>query len=143
MHVRLIPGGRFTGHVFRQMQPGERLRIERPFGRFVLRESVLPIIFVAGATGFAPVKSLIEYAFPMSMQRRMVLYWRVRRPEELYARDLVQGWTREHDHFTYVPVVSEPKPEDARPGRTDLVHEAIVAHFPDLSGYDVYTCGSV
>ncbi|HYL18868.1 MAG TPA: 2Fe-2S iron-sulfur cluster-binding protein, partial [Burkholderiales bacterium] len=63
MHVRLIPGGRFTTHVFTQMHEGDRLRIEGPFGQFELRESERPILFVAGATGFAPVKSLVEYAF--------------------------------------------------------------------------------
>ena len=143
MHVRLISGGRFTTRVFTQTNPGDLVRIEGPFGRFFLRESSRPIIFVAGATGFAPVKSLLEYAFETGMQRRMYLYWGVRRPGDLYLQELVQRWTREHANFTYVPVISEPKPEDQWHGRTGLVHEAILQDFPDLSGYEIYTCGSV
>jgi NAD(P)H-flavin reductase/ferredoxin len=143
MHVRLIPGGRFTTQVFTRMQPGERLRIEGPFGRFFLRESERPIIFVAGATGFAPVKSLLEYAFETRMERRMYLYWGVRRPGDLYLQELVQRWSQEHPNFIYVPVISEARPEDGWSGRTGLVHEAILHDFADLSGYEIYTCGSV
>ena len=143
MHVRLIPGGRFTTHVFTQMLEGDRLRIEGPFGQFELRESERPIIFVAGATGFAPVKSLVEYAFKIGLKRKMVLYWGVRRRQDLYMAELPQQWAREHANFTFVPVLSEPQPEDRWDGRTGLVHEAILHDIPDLSGYDIYTCGSV
>ena len=143
MHVRLIPGGRFTTHVFTRMREGDQLRIEGPFGQFELRESERPIIFVAGATGFAPVKSLVEYAFNVGLERRMVLYWGVRRRADLYMDELPRQWAQKHPNFTFVPVLSEPLPEDRWDGRTGLVHEAILRDFPDLSGYDIYTCGSV
>jgi NAD(P)H-flavin reductase len=143
MHVRLIAGGRFTTHVFTQMREGDRLRIEGPFGQFFLREGDKPIIFVAGATGFAPVKSILEYAFSMGMQRRMYLYWGVRRPHDLYLAELPQQWSREHINFDFVPVLSDAIPEDRWTGRTGLVHEAILHDFTDLSGYEIYTCGSI
>jgi hypothetical protein len=41
-----------------------------------------------------------------------------------------------------VPVISEPAPEDNWTGRTGFVHQAILADFPDLGGYQVYACGS-
>jgi NAD(P)H-flavin reductase/quinol-cytochrome oxidoreductase complex cytochrome b subunit len=143
MHVRLIPGGRFTGHVFTGMREGERLRIEGPLGEFSLRESDKPLIFVAGATGFAPVKSMLEYAFRVGLERQMILYWGVRRPTDLYMAQLPERWAREHANFRFVPVLSEPRPEDGWRGRTGLVHEAILQDFPDLSGFEIYTCGSV
>jgi CDP-4-dehydro-6-deoxyglucose reductase len=131
LHIRRIPGGRFTTHVFEAMKPGDRLRFEGPLGSFFLREdSEKPIIFVAGSTGFAPVKSMLEYAFARGVKRRMFLYWGVRRPEDLYLRSLPETWAREHENFTFVPVIS------------GFVHERILADFPDLSGYQVYACGS-
>jgi len=142
IHVRLIAGGRFTTYVFTQMKKGERLRIEGPFGEFELRESGRPIIFVAGATGFAPTKSILEYAFKAGLKRRMYLYWGVRRRTDLYLAELPQRWAREHSNFTFVPVLSEPHPEDRWDGKTGLVHEAILRDFPDLSGFEIYTCGS-
>ncbi|HZP93072.1 MAG TPA: 2Fe-2S iron-sulfur cluster-binding protein [Burkholderiales bacterium] len=144
LHVRRIAGGRFTGHVFDAMKAGDRLRFEGPFGAFVLREeSPRPIIFVAGATGFAPVKSMLEEAFRKNVRRPMVLYWGVRTRADLYMAELPERWAREHPNFSFVPVLSEPRPEDGWSGRTGLVHEAILQDFPTLGGYEVYACGSM
>jgi NAD(P)H-flavin reductase/ferredoxin len=143
LHIRLIPGGRFTTHVFEGMRAGDRLRFEGPLGSFFLREdSEKPMIFVAGSTGFAPVKSMVEYAFAKGLKRKMLLYWGVRRLQDLYLGELPAQWAREHENFTFVPVLSEPAPEDHWTGRTGLVHEAILADFPNLAGYQVYACGS-
>ena len=143
LHIRRIPGGRYTTHVFERMRPGDRLRFEGPLGSFFLREhSEKPMIFVAGSTGFAPVKSMLEYAFSRGVERRMALYWGVRRPADLYFGDLPAKWAREHANFSFVPVISHPAAEDAWAGRTGPVHEAILADFGDLSGYQVYACGS-
>ncbi|MEO8143296.1 MAG: CDP-6-deoxy-delta-3,4-glucoseen reductase [Betaproteobacteria bacterium] len=144
LHVRRIPGGRFTTEVFTRMKVGDSLRFEGPLGAFTLREdSEKPILFVAGSTGFAPVKSMVEHAFHAGLQRRMILYWGVRHRADLYLGALAERWAREHANFSFVPVLSDPAPEDAWTGRTGLVHEAILADYPDLSAHQVYACGSV
>ena len=143
LHVRRIPGGRFTGHVFDAMKAGDDLRFEGPYGDFTLRDSERPILFVAGATGFAPVKSIVEDAFRRGLRRPMWLYCGVRRPEGLYMAGLAEGWQREHANFHFVPVLSHVEPGDVWAGRRGLVHEAMLADFPDMSGYEVYVCGSV
>jgi NAD(P)H-flavin reductase len=144
LHVRRVPGGRFTTAVFERLQPGDRLRFEGPLGRFVLREPCeRPIIFIAGATGFAPVKSLLEHAFATGIAQPLYLYWGVRRRHDLYMAELAERWQREHANFHFVPVLSEPAPEDQWEGRTGLVHQALLEDFPDLSGYAVYACGSL
>ncbi|MBI3370056.1 MAG: 2Fe-2S iron-sulfur cluster binding domain-containing protein [Burkholderiales bacterium] len=142
LHVRRIPGGRFTGHVFDHLRVGDTLAFEGPLGGFTLREGTRPILFVAGATGFAPVKSIVEDALHRGIRRPMRLYWGGRRPKDLYLLDLAQRWQREHDNFRVVPVLSQALPEDAWAGRTGFVHEAILADFADLAAYDVYVCGS-
>ena len=144
LHVRKVPGGRFTTTVFESMRPGDTVRFEGPVGSFTLHEpSDKPLIFVAGATGFAPVKSLLEQAFLLGIQRPLQLYWGVRSRRDLYMAQLPERWAREHPNFRFVPVLSEPEPEDHWKGRTGLVHEAILADHPDLSGFAVYACGSV
>jgi NAD(P)H-flavin reductase/ferredoxin len=143
LHVRRIPGGRFTGHVFDAMRAGDTIRFEGPLGSFTLREGRRPILLVAAATGFAPVKSIVEDAFHRGVRRPIHLYWGVRRPQELYMLELARGWEREHPGFRFVPVVSEPQPPDGWTGRTGLVHEAMLADIPDLAGHEVYVCGSV
>ncbi|HSN31489.1 MAG TPA: cytochrome b N-terminal domain-containing protein [Ideonella sp.] len=142
LHVRRMPGGRFTGFVFESMQVGDVFVFEAPMGGFTLRESTRPIVFVAGATGFAPVKSIIEDAFRRGVQRPMWLYWGVRRRADLYMAELAERWAREHANFHFVPVLSEPAPEDDWHGRTGLVHEALLADFDRLGEHEVYVCGS-
>lgn len=143
LHVRLVPGGRFTTHVFEQMKVGDSLRFEGPLGDFTLRESSRPILFVAGATGFAPIKSIVEDAFRRGVQRSMQLYWGVREAGDLYMLELAESWQREHSNFEVIPVVSDGADGDGWTGRRGLVHEAMLADHPDLNGYEVYACGSV
>ena len=142
LHVRLIPGGRFTTHVFEGMKVGDPIRLEGPIGRFTLRESERPILFLAGATGFAPVKSIIEDAFHRGIKRPMRLYWGVRKPSDLYLKELAERWEREHENFSFIPVISHGDADDGWTGRRGLVHEAILADFPNLSGQELYACGS-
>ncbi len=144
LQIRRVPGGLFTTRVFGEMKEGDTLQFEGPLGSFFLREdSRKPIIFVAGATGFAPVKSMVEHAFHTGMKRKMYLYWGVRSLRDLYLPELPRRWAREHENFVFIPVLSEPKPEDEWTGRTGLVHEAILADFPNLSEHQIYACGSV
>ena len=51
-------------------------------------------------------------------------------------------WAASHANIHYVPVLSEPAADDAWSGRTGFVHHAVLADFPDLSGHQVYACGS-
>ena len=143
LHVRLIPGGRFTTHVFDRMRVGDSLPLEGPLGRFTLRDSERPILFVAGATGFAPIKSIVEDAFHRGVRRPMVLYWGVRHRDDLYMLELAETWARVHDNFQVVAVLSDSHPGDGWTGRRGMVHEAMLEDHPDLSGYEVYACGSV
>lgn len=141
--IRLVKGGLFTTHVFEEMKVGDEVRFEGPIGDFSLRESERPIVLVAGATGFAPIKSMVEDAFQRGLKRQIHLYWGVRQLKDLYLPDLPQRWAREHDNFHFIPVLSDPAPEDAWQGRTGLVHEAILQDFPELKGHEIYACGSV
>ncbi len=142
LHLRYVPGGAFTGHVFHDMKEKAILRIEGPLGSFYLREdSERPMIFVAGGTGFAPIKAMLEHALAAAITRPMHLYWGVRARRDLYLDTVPGAWAEEHSHFTYSPVLSEPLPEDRWGGRTGFVHEAVAADYPDLSGHEVYVSG--
>lgn len=143
LQIRLMKGGRFTTHVFEKMKEGDEVRFEGPIGDFSLRESQRPIVFVAGATGFAPVKSMVEDAFQRGLKREIHLYWGVRQLRDLYLPELPQQWARDHANFHFIPVLSEPAPEDVWNGRTGLVHQAILEDFPELKGHEIYACGSV
>jgi CDP-4-dehydro-6-deoxyglucose reductase len=100
------------------------------------------MLFMAGGTGFAPIKALIEHCLHAGIDRPMVLYWGVHSLKDLYMRDLPGRWQQGHADFTFIPVLSDPLPEDQWNGRTGLVHQAVLDDFPDLSGWQVYACGA-
>lgn len=142
LHIRLVAGGEFTGHVFNKMKEKDILRIEAPLGTFFLREeSEKPIVFVASGTGFAPIKAILQHMFHQNMTRPMVMYWGGRRPKDLYMDALCRQWAAEHAHFKYVPVISDGLAEDQWTGRTGFVHRAVMQDFPSLAGHQVYACG--
>jgi CDP-4-dehydro-6-deoxyglucose reductase len=142
LHVRHVPGGTFTDHVFGAMKERDILRFEGPLGSFFLQQSEKPILFVASGTGFAPIKAIVEDAFKKGVERPMTLYWGARRPKDLYLDELPRRWAADRPRqFTYVPVISDALPEDQWTGRTGFVHRAVMEDFADLSGHQVYACG--
>jgi CDP-4-dehydro-6-deoxyglucose reductase len=142
LHIRHMPGGKFTDHVFGAMKEKDILRMEGPFGSFFLREdSDKPVVLLASGTGFAPIKALIEHMQAKDITRPAVLYWGCRRKADLYQHAWVEQTMANFPSLQYVPVLSEPTPEDAWKGRTGLVHQAVMADLPDLSGHQVYACG--
>lgn len=141
LHVRLIEDGEFTSHVFDSMQEKDILRIEGPFGSFTLQEeSQRPMIFIAGGTGFGPIKGIIEHLIQEGITRPIFFYWGVRAEADLYLDELPQAWAQ-RENFKYVPVLSEPKAEDNWQGRTGLVHAAVMQDFDNLAEYEVYASG--
>ena len=143
LHVRHIPGGNFSEYVFTQMQERAILRFEGPLGTFFLREDTdKPMILMAGGTGFAPIKAIIEHALHKKFDRTMILYWGARSLSDLYMAGLPARWQAENPNFTFIPVLSDPKPEDRWTGRVGLVHQAILDDFDDMSGFQVYACGA-
>jgi len=146
LHIRHLVGGLFTDRLFAgTIRERSMIRFEGPQGTFFLREdSRKPIILLASGTGFAPIKSLLLYAFSrrVNARRPIVFYWGGRRPADLYLRDLVNVWVSAHENFRFVPVLSEAQGNDGWTGRIGLVHRAVLDDFADLSAQQVYACGA-
>jgi len=142
LHVRHVAGGDFTNFVFNDLALGDVLRVEGPLGTFVPREdSERPMLFVAGGTGFAPVKALIEHFLHLGTRRPMTLYWGARAPEELYLRALPQRWAEQSSILKFNAVVSDLERLGDSGLRGGLVHEAVLEDHADLAGFDVYMSG--
>lgn len=140
LHVKHVPGGDFTEHVFEGMKAGEILRLEGPLGTFFVRGgSDRPMIMVAGGTGFAPLKAMLETLLEHGDPRQIRLYWGARNAGELYMHERAREWERRHRHLEFVPVLAEP--DAGWRGRTGLVHEAVLHDHPSLAAFDVYMSG--
>ena len=143
LHVRHVPGGQFTDHLFSTMKERDLLRLRGPHGSFFLREDTpKPMLLVAGGTGFAPIKAIVEHAIAQGNERPMHIYWGGRCLADLYLLRLAEQWPVQHAHIRFTPVLSESPADQHWAGRTGLVHLAAMADHPDLSGHQAYICGS-
>ncbi|MGR3914994.1 MAG: CDP-6-deoxy-delta-3,4-glucoseen reductase [Gammaproteobacteria bacterium] len=144
LHIRHVPGGRFTPRVFTAMRERDLLRFEGPFGTYFLREDeARPVIMVAGGTGFAPLKALIQQALEADPARRIHLFWGARDAQDIYMHTLAEEWARARENFCYTPVLSAPPPprNDDWHGARGWVHESVLAAYDDFAAYDVYASG--
>ena len=142
LHIRHLPGGKFTDQVFSTLKEKDILRMEGPFGSFFLRESDKPMVLLASGTGLAPIKALIEQLRDTASERPAVLYWGCRSRADLYLHDWAAQAAHDLPNLSYIPVLSAPLPSDGWTGRTGFVHQAVMTDLPDLSGYQVYACGA-
>jgi CDP-4-dehydro-6-deoxyglucose reductase, E3 len=143
LHIRVLKGGAFSEYAANELQEKAILRLEAPFGNFFLREnSDKPCIFVAGGTGFAPIKGIIEHMLHNNIKRDIILYRGARQLQDLYMHELCEKWAELMPNVTYIPVLSEPLATDNWAGRTGLVHEAVLADHKDLRGFQAYVCGA-
>ncbi len=143
LHIRHIPGGRFTDQVFSTMKEKDVLRAEGPYGSFYLREdSDKPIVFLASGTGFAPIKALIEHIRHHQIIRDVTLYWGGRRPSDLYMSQWIEAQCAAMPNLKYIPVISDAEEVDNWSGRTGFVHNAVLEDHPNLTGFQVYACGA-
>lgn len=140
LHIRHVPGGKFSTNILSRFSVGDPLRIEVPFGDFHLRASKRSAILVATGTGFAPIKSIVETAIHAGQCRPMHFYWGARRRDDMYLADLPGRWAQRLPWFSFTPVLSEPPRSWA--GHTGLVHNAVREDHADLSAADVYACGN-
>jgi CDP-4-dehydro-6-deoxyglucose reductase len=93
--------------VFDGLKVKELMRFQGPFGTFFLRqESTKPVILMAGGTGFAPIKAILEQAFHLASDRSFHLFWGVRAKRDLYLDAEIRSWLEQHANLTYTPVLS-------------------------------------
>jgi len=143
LHVRHLPGGLFTDHVFSDLKVRDILQIEVPMGNFYLRqEHAKPIIMVASGTGFAPIKSIINDIHQKHLERTIHFYWGARKKIDLYEYDVAKQMVKDDLNLDFIPVLSEPTDQCQWNGRVGNVHEIVMKDHPHMLGFEVYACGA-
>ena len=143
LHIRHMPGGGFTSTVVPGLVKGDVLQVEMPHGDFFLREdSQRPLLFIAGGTGFAPIKSIIDHVIKRNIDRPITLFWGARHSTGLYAPEVISKWLKLRPLLRYEPVISEAQDGLIWTGRHGFVHQAVLESFDSVADYDVYACGA-
>jgi NAD(P)H-flavin reductase/ferredoxin len=138
-HVRRTQGGATSAHVAERLKLGDSVRVEGPFGASYLREAHRgPIIAVAGGSGMAPLKSIIERAIQKELPQHIYFYFGVRSERDLYLHDHFAALAAKHPHLHFTPVLSDGPSNGLRTG---LVHEAVAQDFDEFDGCKAYLAG--
>ena len=124
----------FSDTLFNSLKTNDRIELHGPYGEFVLEDSsTRPVVFVAFGVGFAPIKSLIQHSMSLDLAEAMDLHWFADKAGH-YQNNLCRSWADALDNFRYFPHVLGSGLEQSLTG--------IVAEYPDIERYDVYSAGT-
>ena len=114
--------------------------IEVGLGISQLREhSELPLVLLAGGTGFSYVKSMADHLAEVQSKRPVFFYWGVRDESALYAKQEMEDWAASQENFNFIPVVEHGS--ESWQGHTGYVHKAVMKDFDSLAAYEIYMAG--
>jgi NAD(P)H-flavin reductase/ferredoxin len=142
-HVRHVPGGAFTSWLHGEARVGHRLEGHGPYGDFWLRPAKAPILAIAGGSGMAPIKAVLEQALADGIERDVAYFFGARRQEDLYCLDdvlrLQKGW---RGRFEFIPVLSgEHDGSDWRGARGFVAEHMAEILGERIQDHHVYMCG--
>lgn len=139
-HIRHVPNGAVSGYVAEKLQVGERVRFKGPYGSVYWHGSHNgSVVAIAGGSGLAPIKSIIEMALSSGFDQDMYLYFGVRDERDIYYERELLGLARKYANFRFTPVLSTPS--GPTPRRTGWVHAAVAADLIHLGGRKLYLAG--
>jgi len=132
LHIRCLPDSPYSIYLIETLKKQGELHIQGPFGHCIYHHyPEYPAILIAGGTGFAPMKAIIEQALSDGLRNPMHLYWRARTETDLYLNELPTEWTAQYPDFHYTPLF----------GKKPQLHTAVLTDYPNLSGHHVYASG--
>jgi len=140
--IRLVPNGICTTYCFEYLDTGDEVRINGPYGDFRLSESDAPIVFIAGGSGMAPIKSMLHHMKNTNNKRSAVYYFGANKVGDLFLVDLMRRFESDLADFRFVPVVAEAESAESWDGETGLVTEAVERNLKNAPRCEAYLCGS-
>ncbi|MBO1924617.1 NAD(P)H-flavin reductase [Thiomicrorhabdus sp. 6S3-12] len=137
-HIRDHDNGEWMQRLF-ALQTGDQLLMQGPKEQMQVADNHKPVIFVAGGTGFAPMKALLEELIRQQAGMPIDFYWGARCKEDLYMHQQMIDLSQKHPNIEYIPVISDEV--ENWNGATGLVHQQVLKDHPHLEKYQVYLCG--
>jgi Na+-transporting NADH:ubiquinone oxidoreductase subunit F len=140
--IRRVPQGICTTYVFDYLKEGDTLALNGAYGDFYLRDTDREIIFIAGGSGLAPIKSILHRMEEEGIQRKATFFFGCVSKRDLYYVDEMQAFEETVPGYRFVPALSGAKEEDNWTGETGLITEVVDRHISDGSNMEAYLCGS-
>jgi CDP-4-dehydro-6-deoxyglucose reductase len=142
LHIQATPEWVSAQNVINALTSGEEVAVELPHGRACLAAAPeKPLLLVAAGTGFAQMKSLVDYLRETTYGKPVQLYWAVRRHEDMYLKSLAQQWQEDWSPFSFKPVVGDDEDNDWA-GHHDQLVRKVLASGVDWHNVEVHASGS-
>ncbi len=139
-HIRLLETGAVTPFVRDRLKLGDAVRVKAPLGTsYWRRKHTGPILALAGGSGLAPIKSIVETALAHGARQPITFYFGVRAERDLYLERDFAALAASHDNLRIVPVLSQPDPGTSR--RTGFLVEALRQDLTTIDGCKAYLAG--
>jgi Na+-transporting NADH:ubiquinone oxidoreductase subunit F len=142
LEIRLVPNGICTTYVFEHLGEGDRVTINGPYGDFQLSDSTSKILFIAGGSGMAPIKSMLNDMLENNNQREVWYFFGARAVKDLFLVDEMKELEKKLPNFKFIPALSEPLPEDNWQGETGLITDVLDRNISSGDNTEGYLCGS-
>ena len=144
-HVRAVGNGWVSRAIVAHSRVGDTWRIGPPMGRMSVEpNSETPLLMVAGGTGMAPIKALLEDFAQRPRAPRTQLFLGGRTWDDLYDIDALHQLSYDHDWLDIVPVIErdDDRSSDVRGGAERGTLADVVTRYGAWAGHDVVVCGS-
>lgn len=142
LEIRLVPNGICTTYVFTRLKVGDKVTLNGPYGDFYLRDSARDIVFVAGGSGMAPIKSMLLDMAEKGISRKATYFFGARAVRDLFLVEEMRELEAKLPGFRFVPALSNPLPGDDWKGETGLITDVLARSFGALDNHEAYLCGS-
>lgn len=140
--IRHVPEGEMTSWLHETDRQGERVNLTGPYGSFWLRESNAPMLCIAGGSGMAPIKALLEQVSKQGFQRKVTYIFGARTRDDLYCLDeMKQIKKRGNGHFNFIPVLSREPENSNWDGLRGQCTDFLLPDVLDLLNSHAYLCG--
>lgn len=138
-HIRKVPGGVTSQHVHEALKAGDKLTLEFPLGSSYLRQHHSgPILCIAGGSGLAPIKSIVETALAHGMKQPIHVYFGARGARDLYLVEHFETLADRHNNLSFTAVLSDTQ---VAPHRHGFVTDAVAEDLADFDGWKAYVAG--
>ena len=140
--IRLVPGGTCTTYCFEYLKVGDHVKLNGPYGKFLLSDTDAPIVFVAGGSGMAPIKCMLHHIKNTGCNRKATYYFGANKVKELFCIELMRQFESELADFRFVPTVTAPEQGENWNGRVGLVTQVVREDLKNAAQCEAYLCGS-
>jgi NAD(P)H-flavin reductase/hemoglobin-like flavoprotein len=138
-HVRAIGAGWVSSALVRRLKPGDMLRLATPMGSMTLdRRSARDIVFVAGGTGLAPIKAMLEELTRFNRTRWVHLFFGAKDREDLYDLAALNELAAQYPWLSVVPACSD---DPSFNGERDNISD-VIARYGPWANHDFFVSGS-